>query len=258
LARLGINIVLISRNLGKLNAVASEIGSTFGVATKIIAVDFTEGPSVYPAIERGLEGLEIGTLVNNVGIWYPYVDYLTDLPDARKHSQDMIFCNVLPVTFLTHMILPGMVERKRGVIINVGTLQSALPVAFLSMYTATKAFVERFSESLSMEYKRHGVIIQVVLPGYVATKMSRVSNPSLMTPSPTKYVQQALKTVGIESRTAVYIPHRMVLKGFEWSFKFFPFIICNIFYQRYVTMRKISKQRREAENMNQHQPLTSA
>ncbi|CAG7832276.1 unnamed protein product [Allacma fusca] len=260
IARLGINIVLISRSQQKLATVSNEIENTFGVITRTIAVDFTEGVTVYDKIERELQGLEIGILVNNVGIWYPYVDYFTDLPYARKHSQDMIYCNVIPVTFLTHLVLPQMVGRRRGVIINVGGLTGAIPVPFISMYSATKVFVERFSESLAMEYKRQGITIQVVLPGYVATKMARVSKPSVMTPSPTLYVQKALKTVGIEDRTAVYIPHRLALKGFEWGYLFFKTITGGIMYERYSTMREISKRRREAKfrriTIQEEQPLT--
>ncbi|CAG7830532.1 unnamed protein product [Allacma fusca] len=215
IARLGVNVVLISRSKSKLDDLARELGEKFGVQTKVVSVDFTEGLHIYDEIQKELEGLEIGTLVNNIGIFYPYVEYFTERPNARKHSQDMIFCNVFPVTFMTHMILPQMCSRGRGVIINIGSYLGTIPCPLNSMYSGTKAFTERFTESLSMEYEKSGVIIQAVIPEYVSTRMSGVTKPSWTTPSAKEYVRKALKTVGVESRTSVYIPHRLAILAHE-------------------------------------------
>ena len=208
----------------------------FKVETKVIVADFTQGAHIYEGIEKELENLEVGVLVNNVGMWYPYAEFFMDLPNGDKYSQDMINCNVLSLTMMTRIVLRQMCPRKKGVIINIGSLSSVSPLPLMAVYSATKvtpvsfrlkplckiiiwrqplltyftkAYLERFSESLALEYESQGIIIQTVLPAYVSTKMSRVSTPSFFSPSPQQYVQQALKTVGLESITAVHIPHRL-------------------------------------------------
>ncbi|CAG7831501.1 unnamed protein product [Allacma fusca] len=245
IARCGVNVVLISRTKSKLDSVAEDIRENFGVKTKTIAVDFTHGMSVYDTIQQELEGLEIGTLVNNIGIWYPFVDFFTELPNAKKHSQDMIHCNVCPVTFLTHMILPQMCSRHRGVIINVSSRLGTGVIPLAAMYNATKTFTERFSEALAMEYERNGIIIQTVIPAYVATRMSGVSQPSWITPSANEYVQMALKTVGVETRTAVHIPHRLSRLADELLFFFFRELDTRGKYHFYLTLRGLSKRRQD-------------
>lgn len=69
------------------------------------------------------------------------------------------------------------------------------------MYSGTKVFVDFFSRCLNAEYSSKGIIVQCVLPYYVATKMSRIRNPNIFAPGPTTYVRQALGTLGVESRT---------------------------------------------------------
>ncbi|CAG7668209.1 unnamed protein product [Allacma fusca] len=245
IARLGVNIVLISRSKQKLDAVAKEIAGEFGVETKVIVTDFTDGLQVYEKIEKELEGLEIGILVNNVGIFYPYVDFFTELPNARKQSQDMIFCNVFPITLMTHMILPQMCSRGRGVIINLGSYMGQHVVPLATMYSATKAFTERFSEGLAMEYEKSGIIIQAVIPEYVSTKMSGVTKPSWTTPSATEYVQKALKTVGVESKTSVYLPHRLSILGTSSLFFFCRGFVIRFHFYALLALRGLSKRRLE-------------
>lgn len=70
LAKKGINIILISRTLAKLELVAKEIEADFSVDTRVISVDFKSGDEIYEKIEKGLQGLDVGILVNNVGASY--------------------------------------------------------------------------------------------------------------------------------------------------------------------------------------------
>ena len=79
------------------------------------------------------------------------------------------------------------------------------------MYFCFKVFVSKFSRDLGTEYKKHGIIVQCLLPGYVATKMSKIKNPTWMAPSPSTYVKCALKTVGIEDETTGYYPHSLLV-----------------------------------------------
>lgn len=74
-------------------------------------------------------------------------------------------------------------------------------------------FVAKLSEDLTQEYSKKGIIVQCILPGYVATKMSKIRKPSLFSPSPKTFVDSALKTVGIESQTVGYWPHNLMVNS---------------------------------------------
>lgn len=83
------NVVLISRTQSKLEATAQEITELAGVQTKCIAVDFSGGMEIYAKIEKELQGMDVGLLVNNVGMSYDYPEYLTEIPDRWvDHSKE--------------------------------------------------------------------------------------------------------------------------------------------------------------------------
>ncbi|KAJ8252640.1 hypothetical protein COCON_G00219520 [Conger conger] len=82
------------------------------------------------------------------------------------------------------------------------------PVPLLTIYSSTKAFVDFFSRGLNAEYKSRGIIIQSVLPFFVATKMTKIRKPTLDKPTPERYVAAELTTVGLESQTNGYFPTR--------------------------------------------------
>ncbi|XP_067052527.1 very-long-chain 3-oxoacyl-CoA reductase-B-like isoform X2 [Acropora muricata] len=197
LARQGFKIVLISRTLEKLETLAVEL-LTYGTETKVISMDFSGGVEIYDGLEEKLAGLNIGILVNNVGVSH-YPEFFTHM--KREDAWKMINVNILSVIMMTHIILPEMAAKGKGLIINVASAAGLNPTPLLSMYSGTKVFVDFFSRCINTEYSPKGVICQCVLPYYVATKMSRIRKPSVFAPSPTSYVQEALGTVGVESRT---------------------------------------------------------
>ncbi|XP_077423832.1 very-long-chain 3-oxoacyl-CoA reductase-A [Vanacampus margaritifer] len=209
LARRGFAMVLISRSQHKLDDVARSLEDQFGVETKTIAVDFGK-TNIYPSIEAGLSGLEIGVLVNNVGVSYAYPEYYLHIPDLDNFITNMINVNMTSVCQMTRLVLPRMADRSKGVILNISSASGMYPVPLLTIYSATKAFVDFFSRGLQEEYRRQGIIIQSVLPFFVVTKMTRIRKPTLDKPTPERYVAAELSTVGLQSQTNGYFPHAVM------------------------------------------------
>ncbi|XP_046889560.1 very-long-chain 3-oxoacyl-CoA reductase-A [Hypomesus transpacificus] len=209
LARRGFAMMLISRSQDKLDDVARSLEEQYKVQTKTIAVDFGQS-DIYPKIEAGLAGLEIGVLVNNVGISYPYPEYFLHIPDLDNFITNMINVNITSVCQMTRLVLPRMAERSKGAVLNISSASGMYPVPLLTVYSSSKAFVDFFSRGLQEEYRRQGLIIQSVLPFFVATKMTRIRKPTLDKPTPERYVAAELMTVGLQSQTNGYFPHAVM------------------------------------------------
>uniref|UniRef100_A0A673JP96 3-ketoacyl-CoA reductase n=1 Tax=Sinocyclocheilus rhinocerous TaxID=307959 RepID=A0A673JP96_9TELE len=183
--------------------------STYNVETKTIAVDYGQA-DIYPKIEKGLAGLEIGVLVNNVGISYSYPEFFLHIPDLENFITTMINVNITSVCQMTRLVLPRMEARAKGVILNISSASGMFPVPMLTIYSSTKAFVDFFSRGLQAEYKCKGIIIQSVLPFFVATKMTKIRKPTLDKPTPERYVAAELTTVGLQDQTNGYFPHAVM------------------------------------------------
>jgi len=205
IAKQGLNVVLVSRTLTKLNDVAMEIENKYKVKTRVIAVDFNGGKEIYAKVKKELANLEVGTLINNVGMGYSHPEFLNDVDEDT--ITNMINCNMLSLTMMTKIVLPQMVERRKGVIVNISSGSACEPVALLTVYSATKAYVDFFSQALQQEYRSKGIIVQDVLPFFVSTKLSKIRRANLMVPSPGTYVRAAMGTIGVQEKTYGCLPH---------------------------------------------------
>ncbi|XP_078331885.1 very-long-chain 3-oxoacyl-CoA reductase-like isoform X2 [Crassostrea virginica] len=209
LAKKGVNVVLISRSEDKLLEVADEIEKESKVQTKIIVADFSKGLELYDSIKTQLKDLEVGTLVNNVGMSYSFPNYLLELPDREELFMKMININVTSMTMMTSIVMPGMVERRRGAIINLSSAAGMTPTPFLTVYSACKAYVSFFTQCVDAEYNSKGIICQCVMPYFVATKMAKIRKPTLFAPSPNTYAKAALGSVGVAKITHGYWAHSL-------------------------------------------------
>ncbi|GAV02412.1 hypothetical protein RvY_12982 [Ramazzottius varieornatus] len=221
LARRGCNIVLISRTLEKLKNVAQEIETIYNVRTKVIAVDFTADESIYDKIKEDLAGLEIGTLINNVGIGYPYPEMFHKVPGGEEFFVQMIRCNCVAQTLMTRIVLPQMVARKKGVVVNLSSAAGANPYPMLAVYSATKAFNDFLGMTCEQEYRDTGVIFQVIQPFMVATNLSGTKKTNLFVLDAKSYARSCLNTVGWFPRTNGHPSHAVQ----NWIVSHIPAII---------------------------------
>lgn len=82
--------------------------------------------------------MEIGVLVNNVGISYTNPEYFLSIQESEQFMNDIVRCNILSVTNMCRIVMPGMIERNKGVIINISSMAATIPNPMLTIYSATK------------------------------------------------------------------------------------------------------------------------
>ncbi|RTG89337.1 17beta-estradiol 17-dehydrogenase / very-long-chain 3-oxoacyl-CoA reductase [Schistosoma bovis] len=203
LANDGLKIMLISRNEEKLLSIADEIGRNYHVETRIT--------DVYQRIQEAIDQLSsIACLVNNVGMGPPKFDYYTTTDYMSiNFIKNIVFCNTLPIAIMTHIVLPKMLKQPTNgmAIINIGSYSGYRPFPLLSLYSATKSFVNQLSRSISNENYDHRIHIQTVCPMFVSTKMISYCKMLSLIPDAKIYVQHALNMLGVEKETFGYIGH---------------------------------------------------
>uniref|UniRef100_A0A1I8A513 Estradiol 17-beta-dehydrogenase 12 n=1 Tax=Steinernema glaseri TaxID=37863 RepID=A0A1I8A513_9BILA len=211
LARKGFKLLLISRTQAKLDDVKKVIEDESKVEVKTIAYDFTN-PSMADYEQKLIQAfneLDIGILVNNVGLSYEYPDVLHKIEGGLKRVADITVINTVPPTVLSAAVLPKMVERRSGIIVNIASSAAANPMSMWAVYSATKKYVCWLSEILRMEYSSKNITIQTICPMLVATKMSKVSKTNFFTPSPEKFVKEAVRSIGNAEETSGCFSHQI-------------------------------------------------
>ncbi|KAH0875338.1 hypothetical protein HID58_072700 [Brassica napus] len=212
LARKGLNLVLVARNPDKLKDVSDSIRSKYSnVEIKTVIMDFSgDIDDGVRRIKESIEGLEVGVLINNAGMSYPYAKYFHEVDEELLGN--LIKINVEGTTKVTKAVLPGMLERKKGAIVNMGSGAAALipSYPFYSVYASAKTYVDQFTRCLHVEYKKSGIDVQCQVPLYVATKMTSIRRASFLVASPEGYAKAALRFVGYEARCTPYWPHALM------------------------------------------------
>ncbi|MBI1941205.1 MAG: SDR family oxidoreductase [Acidobacteria bacterium] len=172
LAARGRNLALVARSREKLESLAAELGSRHRIEAEAIAFDLSETGAAAALVEiLRQRRLKIGLLVNNAG--FGVRGRFWDLPFERQSQ--MLRLNVLALAELTHLLLPAMVEDRRGAIINVSSTAGFQPIPYTAAYAATKAFVTSFSEALREELRPFGIAVVTLCPGGTRTNFFRAS-----------------------------------------------------------------------------------
>ncbi|XP_028779037.1 very-long-chain 3-oxoacyl-CoA reductase 1 [Neltuma alba] len=212
LASKGLHIVLVGRNPKKLEATSKEIREKHGghVQVKLVVIDFEKvvnGEEIVKKIEEETEGLEVGVLVNNVGMASPYPRYFHE--EDLEFMEAIIKVNLEAITWVTKAVIEGMFRKKKGAIINTGSGSCSMIPSYplCTLYAATKAYLWMFSKCIGVEYKSQGIDIQCQVPMFVATKMVKLKT-SLFIPTAKDYSKGCIRWFGYKESICVpYLFH---------------------------------------------------
>jgi len=196
-------VLIVGRNMTKLETVQKEIG-----AHEVLQINFSADWKS-DVVTAATKDKDIGVLINNAGLSYEFPQYFNEVEESSLREMNMVNCE--SVRRMTYAVLPQLLQKKKGCIVNVSSLTAKCPAGMLTEYAATKAYLIEFSRALHCETRNQGVDVQVQIPGFVATKMSKIRNPTLTSPSPRAYAKRAVECIGHDREIAPYWAHDIML-----------------------------------------------
>ena len=217
------DLILVARNKSKLDEIKDNFNQAYGVKVFVFSCDLCQAgacENVYEQVRR--RNLDIDILINNAGIgdWGPFVD-----SNLEKQEQ-MLQLNVVALTKLTRLFLPGMVDRHHGRILNVASTAAFQPGPLMSVYFATKAYVLSFSQAIAHELKDTDVSVTCLCPGPTATNFQTSTFPQEIRlthgqklPTAKKIAEYGYKVMLRGQRTAV---HGILNKLMALNVRFLP------------------------------------
>ncbi|MBS1855936.1 MAG: SDR family oxidoreductase [Acidobacteria bacterium] len=160
----GCDLILVARGAAAMQRLAADLAARHGIAARVLTADLAreDAPG---EILRALGGQPIDILINNAGFGV-HGPFSTTEWDAERR---MLEVNVLALTRLTKLFLPGMVERRAGRILNVASIAAFVPGPLMACYYASKSYVASFSLAVAHEVKGSGVTVTVLCPGPTRT-----------------------------------------------------------------------------------------
>lgn len=172
LAKEGVNVILMARTQSDLDEVAKEVNA-LGVKSLTVIADVADITSVNTAVERALgEFKTIDILVNNAGV-AAFGKFLELEPVAWEN---IIKVNLMGTYYVTRAVLPNMIERQTGDIINISSTAGLAGNALTSAYSASKFAVLGLTDSLMQEVRKHNIRVTALTPSTVATNMAKELN----------------------------------------------------------------------------------
>jgi len=172
LARKGANLILVARREDILQDTAKDLQKAHKIRVEVIRQDLAKAEAaeeLMAEIER--RELSIDVLINNAGIGSSGNFTATEVSE----TEGLINLNVVTLVKLTRLVLPQMLERDDGRILNIGSMVGYMPVPTFTSYAASKAFVVSFSNSLSYELRKTKVKVSVLSPGATQTEFFKSS-----------------------------------------------------------------------------------
>jgi len=196
------NLIVVARSQDRLDELARQLTDSHRVRVEPIALDLTvPGAAATLARQVDEQKLEVELLVNNAGLG-ERGRFLSLSLEAQANS---IRLNTLALVELTYMLLPGMVARGRGAVINVSSTAGFQPMPYAAVYAATKAFVTSFSMALAEEVRPNGIGVVTLCPGPTLTESSSErKSPSRLPRQPAQeVVEEALRKASVHGGLVV-------------------------------------------------------
>jgi len=227
LARRGRNLVLAARSEDRLRQLASDLQREHNIRAEVVAMDLSlRDAAAQLASVLTERNLAIGLLVNNAA--FGGRGEFWKLPMERQMA--MVRLNINTLAELTYLLLPAMVERGQGAIINVSSTASFQPMAYTATYAATKAFVTSFSMGLAEEVRSHGIRVVTLCPGGTRTNFFEAGNYGARSipgglQEPEEVVDEALRA--LERGGGLVVPRLLNKLG--------------VFVQRFIPRQSVAK-----------------
>ena len=208
LAEMGFDLILVARREDRLNALRDDLEGQFGVSVEPFPADLADNRAVGRVVLTIRDRDDIEILVNNAGFGVLGSFHEADI----EKNLTMIHVHVLATVRLTHAVLPQMVARNCGYVINVSSLASLLTAPGAVSYCSTKAYLNTFSKCVQAELHGTGVRIQALCPGFTYTefhdvpdaKMDRSLVPKIMWMSADRVARISLRAM--KHRKVICIP----------------------------------------------------
>lgn len=203
-AQRGYHLILVARDLQRLNNLAQQLIQTYQVGVEVIQADLTQDQDISRVEQILQQDTDIEILVNNAGMSLNGAFSQQDL----KNIEQLLTLNIMAVVRLSHAISQQFIQKKSGAIINLGSVVGLAPEFGLTLYGASKAFIQYFSQALSLELQDKGVYIQAVLPSATKTEIWERSGSDLKTLPPMMEVSDLVDAalVGFDQKENITIP----------------------------------------------------
>lgn len=230
LAAAGVNVVLVARNKDRLSCTADDLKTRYpGIEIRVVSADAESGN--VESIVESVRGLDISLLINNVGVHNEVPSDTDDL--TGQEIKRIIGVNCTFQVLLTSAVVPQLKQfamssrsdRGQPMVVNISSLTSKMAMPMLSVYAATKAFEEHWTEGLAAELQPHGVGALCLRPGLTVSSLSGQTAPSLFCPTARTMARACMRMLDCgETSVVPYAPHavldcinRLVPKRIAWG-----------------------------------------
>jgi uncharacterized protein len=214
------SLILIARREQRLNELRDELAQRYQNLAisirKTDLADFLQLNELLAWLDR--ERIDVDLLINNAGLG----DSGAFVTSDPIRNEQMTLVNIVALTTLTRHLLPRMIARKRGGILNVSSSAGFLPIADFAVYAATKAYVTSFSEALRTELRGAGVSVCALCPGPVHTEFQEVAKrPGAQPDTGPEFVFVPVDNVVRDALTALEADRPLVIPGFPMKLGMF-------------------------------------
>ena len=220
-ARCGNSILVIGRNETKLAATKAMLEAEPNVgAVETVKIDLSDSSlENFASIREQIDpdNRDIGILINNAGT-FPgkFIRYNRNEMESLLEVANL---NMIAPMHMTRMIMPGMVSRGKGLILNVSSIAGEATLPYMSVYAATKTFLNAFTRQLQAEYASHPLDIVLLTPGPVRTKLYKATtrtHKTFVNPAPDDYARSAINALAARPKeySGTFV-HELMVEGIK-------------------------------------------